>query len=205
MPLHVIDHPLVKILISQLRDKNTNGESFRIAARKITQLLMVEATRDLPLNTGTVSTPLEETEAHTLSTDITIVPIIRAGISMADPALELFPSAMVGFVGLERDEETAVARNYYCKLPRLAGRKTLIVDPMLATGGSTLQAIELCRENGADDIGVVTIISCPEGVEAIQSQHSNISIYTATLDRELNDKKYILPGLGDFGDRLYNT
>ena len=205
MPLHVIDHPLAKILISQLRDTNTDGESFRIAARKITQLLTVEATRDLPLNTGTVSTPLEETEAYTLAKDITIIPIIRAGISMVEPTLELFPSAVVGFVGLERDEETAVARNYYSKIPPLDGRKTLIVDPMLATGGSTLQAIEVCHDNGADDIAVVTIISCPEGVDAVQSQYPEMSIYTATLDRELNDKKYILPGLGDFGDRLYNT
>lgn len=205
MPVHVIDHPLAKVLISQLRDVDTEGEAFRLAARKITQLLLIEATRNLPLASGRVSTPLEETEAYTWAKELTIVPIIRAGISMAEPALDLFPSAVVGFVGLERDEATAVARSYYSKVPPLAGRKTMIVDPMLATGGSTLQAIESCKENQADDLCVVTIISSPEGVEAIQSQHPDIQLYTATVDRELNDKKYILPGLGDFGDRLYNT
>ncbi|MDG2170389.1 MAG: uracil phosphoribosyltransferase [Opitutales bacterium] len=205
MPVHVIDHPLAKVLISQLRDLGTEGEAFRLAAHKITQLLLIEATRDLPLATGRVSTPLEETEAYTWAKEITIVPIIRAGISMAEPALDLFPSAVVGFVGLERDEATAVARSYYCKVPPLAGRKTMIVDPMLATGGSTLKAIESCKQNQADDISVVTIISSPEGAKAIQTKHPEINLYTATVDRELNDKKYILPGLGDFGDRLYNT
>ena len=205
MPLHVIDHPLAKVLISQLRNVNTEGESFRLAARKITHLLLIEATRNIPLSKGRVSTPLEETEAYTWAKEITFVPIIRAGISMAEPALDLFPSAVVGFVGLERDEDTAIARSYYRKVPPLAGRKTFIVDPMLATGGSTLQAIESCQQNQADDLSVVTIISSPEGVEAIQNKHPEIPVYTATLDRELNEKKYILPGLGDFGDRLYNT
>ncbi len=205
MPLHIIDHPLAKVLISQLRNVNTEGESFRLAARKITHILLIEATRNIPLSKGRVSTPLEETEAYTWAKEITFVPIIRAGISMTEPALDLFPSAAVGFVGLERDEDTAIARSYYRKVPPLVGRKTFIVDPMLATGGSTLQAIESCQQNQADDLSVVTIISSPEGVEAIQKKHPEISVYTATLDRELNEKKYILPGLGDFGDRLYNT
>ena len=205
MPLNVIDHPLAKVIISQLRDKDTDGESFRIAARKITQLLYIEATRNFQLQKVTVTTPLESTDGHIWEKELTIVPIIRAGISMVDTGLELFPSATVGFLGLERDEETAVARNYYCKVPPLGGRKTLVVDPMLATGGSTIQAIEACLEQGADDLDVVTIISCPEGVAAVEERFPKVTIFTATLDRELNDKKYILPGLGDFGDRLYNT
>lgn len=205
MPLTVIDHPLGKVLISILRDTNTDAEAFRTAARKITQLLMIEATRGLPLAQGTVATPLEETTAHKWSQDITIVPIIRAGISMAEPALDLFPSATIGFLGMERDEETAIARQYYNKVPPLAGRKTFIVDPMLATGGSTLMAIDACLEQGAEDLCIVTIISSPEGIKAIEDQHPNMPIFTATLDRELNANKFILPGLGDFGDRLYNT
>ena len=205
MPLTVIDHPLAKVLISRLRDTNTDPESFRLAARKITQLLMIEATRDLPLDEGTVTTPLEETVSYSWAKDLTIVPIIRAGISMAEPAIDLFPSATVGFLGMERDEETAVARKYYAKVPPLDGRKTFIVDPMLATGGSTLMAIEACLEQGADDLGIVTIISSPEGVQAVEEQYPDVPIVTATLDRELNASKFILPGLGDFGDRLYNT
>jgi uracil phosphoribosyltransferase len=205
MPLHVISHPLASILITQLRDKDTSGESFRTGCRKITQLLMIEASRSITTKQIAVTTPLEETEGTSWATDLTIIPIIRAGIAMVEPTIELFPNAVVGYVGLERDEETAIARNYYRKVPSLKGRKAFIVDPMLATGGSILQTIEICLEEGTEDITVVTIISAPEGVEAIQSIHPEIPVYTAVLDRELNDQKYILPGLGDFGDRLFNT
>jgi uracil phosphoribosyltransferase len=166
---------------------------------------MVEATRDLPTYPYPVTTPLEETEGALWAKELTIIPIIRAGISMVDPAIDLFPGAAVGFVGLERDEETAIARNYYRKVPSLTERKAFIVDPMLATGGSILQAIDVCLEKGTQDITIVTIISSPEGVKAIQDAYPDIPIYTAALDRKLNDKKYILPGLGDFGDRLYST
>ncbi|MCZ6674359.1 MAG: uracil phosphoribosyltransferase [Verrucomicrobia bacterium] len=205
MPIHLIDHPLAKVLITQLRDKETPSESFRTACRKITQLLFIEATRSLPTNPYKVSTPLEETEANIWAKEMTIIPVIRAGIGMVESILSFFPNATVGYVGLERDEETAIARNYYRKVPSLKGRKAFIVDPMLATGGSTLQAIEICLEEGTQDITVVTIISAPEGVEAIENNYPDIDIYTAALDRQLNEQKFILPGLGDFGDRLYNT
>ena len=205
MPLHVSNHPLASILTTQLRNKDTSGESFRTACRKITQLLMIEASQPLPIKSSSVTTPLEETVGYSWAKELTIIPIIRAGIAMVEPTIDLFPEAVVGYVGLERNEKTAIARNYYRKVPHLKGRAIMIVDPMLATGGSILQTIEICLEEGAQDITVVTIISSPEGVEAIQKTYPDIQIFTATLDRELNNQKYILPGLGDFGDRLFNT
>ena len=205
MPLNIIDHPLAQVLISHLRNKDTQAEAFRKSSLVITHLLMFEATRSLPVQTGRIATPLEETDGTSWVKEITIVPVIRAGISMVGPALDIFPNATVGYVGLERNEDTAIANSYYCKIPNLAGRKTFIVDPMLATGGSTLQAIRMCQKAGADDISVVTIVSAPEGVEDVLKSHPDLSIFTAALDRELNEKKFILPGLGDFGDRLYNT
>ena len=168
-------------------------------------MLILEATRTLQTDSYFVETPIEEATGYKLSNRITFVPIIRAGISMVEPALDMIPGATVGYVGLERDEETAIARTYYKKLPRLSGQKTFIIDPMLATGGSTLQAIELCKKQNSEDITVISIISAPEGIAAVKACHPEINIYTAALDRELNEKKFILPGLGDFGDRLYNT
>lgn len=205
MPLHLIHHPLAKVLISQLRDKNTGGEHFRTASRKITQLLLIEATRTLSTHSIRVTTPLEETEGVIAHESLTFIPIIRAGIAMVEPALDLYPHASIGYIGLERDEETAIARNYYRKVPNLHGRKTFIIDPMLATGGSLLQAIETCLNAGAKDITVITVIAAPEGVEIIGKRFPDIPIFTAALDRELNRNKYILPGLGDFGDRHFNT
>ena len=205
MPIQIIDHPIARVLISQLRNKKTSSEAFRAASRKITQVLILEATRTLQTDSYFVETPIEEATGYKLSNRITFVPIIRAGISMVEPALDMIPGATVGYVGLERDEETAIARTYYKKLPRLSGQKTFIIDPMLATGGSTLQAIELCKKQNSEDITVISIISAPEGIAAVKACHPEINIYTAALDRELNEKKFILPGFGDFGDRLYNT
>jgi uracil phosphoribosyltransferase len=134
-----------------------------------------------------------------------VVPILRAGLGLVQPYLDLFPDVSVGYVGLERDHQTAVARSYYCKLPPLAGQRVLCVDPMLATGGSAVQALDLLREQGAEDLALVVIVAAPEGVAAVEARHPTVPIFTAALDRELNAKKYILPGLGDFGDRLYGT
>mgnify|MGYP002631099674 CR=1 FL=1 len=205
MALHNIDHPLARTLISQLRDKDTTSEAFRAASYRITQLLVIEATRTLPTTRYRLLTPLEETEGHRIDLPITLVPIIRAGISMVEPTLGILPHATVGYIGLERDEETAIARSYYQKLPNQKGQKTFIIDPMLATGGSTLQTIDLCKENDATDITVISVISAPEGVSSVLDKHPDVNIFTAALDRELNVQKFILPGLGDFGDRLYNT
>lgn len=205
MALQKIDHPLARTLISQLRDKNTKSEAFRVASHRITQLLVIEATRTLPTTSYRLSTPMEETEGYRIDFPITLIPIIRAGISMVEPSLDILPHATVGYIGLERDEQTTIARSYYQKLPNQTGQKTIIIDPMLATGGSTMQAIDLCKENGAADITILSIISAPEGVSAVLDKHPDVNIFTAALDRELNVQKFILPGLGDFGDRLYNT
>ncbi len=205
MSLNLVDHPLARILITQLRNKDTPPASFRDCCDKLTYLLVFEATRSLSTESILVTTPLEVTEGVTWKREITIVPILRAGMGMVDPILKFFPNAVVGYVGLERDEETAVARRYYCKIPSLDNRCVLIVDPMLATGGSALQTIEICLELGATDLTMVTILAAPEGIEAIEKKYPAIPIFAAALDRELNGSKYILPGLGDFGDRLFNT
>jgi uracil phosphoribosyltransferase len=166
---------------------------------------MLEATADLPIRKEIVETPLEKTEATKLGCGLAVVPILRAGLSMLESALELFPDVAVGYVGLERSHETAVASSYYSKLPPLAGRRVLCVDPMLATGGSASQAIALLKQHGATDVSLVCVVAAPEGVERMIQDHPEVPIFVAALDRELNGSKYILPGLGDYGDRLYGT
>tara|TARA_B100001123_G_scaffold158660_1_gene183453 strand:- start:3972 stop:4589 length:618 start_codon:yes stop_codon:yes gene_type:complete len=205
MSLQIVDHPLARVLISQLRNKDTLSPTFRKACRNITQMLILEATKTMSTRPVEIETPLESTEGSIWDEYITLIPIIRAGIAMVDPILEIFPEASVGYLGLERDEETTVARNYYRKIPHLKNQTAIIVDPLLATGGSLLQAIEICRKEGAEKILIVTILAAPEGVEAVSQKHPDITIITAVMDRELNQQKYILPGLGDFGDRLFNT
>lgn len=205
MPLHLCEHPLGRHLLTQLRDVSTSPERFRLGARLLSSLLLLDATRDLRMRETDVQTPLERTQDATLDQGLAVVPVLRAGLSMLESALQLFPDVAVGYIGLERNESTAVAHSYYCKLPKLAGRLTLCLDPMLATGGSAAQAIHVLKANGADHIKMVSVIAAPEGVERLQSEHPEVPIFTAALDRELNDKKYIMPGLGDFGDRLYGT
>lgn len=203
--LHVLDHPLAAHVITHLRDKTTKPATFRTLSYQISLLLAIEATRNLPTEVKTIETPLEPTPARVLAQPLVVVPILRAGLGMVQPFLDLFPDVSVGYIGLERDHATAVARSYYCKLPSLPGRRVLLVDPMLATGGSAVQAIEVVRGQGATDITLVSIVSSPEGVAEVEKHHPKLPIYTAALDRALNAKKYIVPGLGDFGDRLYGT
>jgi len=205
--LHVLDHPLAAHVITHLRDQTTKPATFRTLTYQISLLLAIEATRDLATEEKAIETPLEPFVGRVLSRlPLVVVPILRAGLGMVEPFLDLFPDVSVGYVGLERDHATAVARNYYCKLPPVTGsRRVLIVDPMLATGGSAVQAIEVLRAHGAADISLVSIVSAPEGVAEVESHFPALPIFTAALDRELNAKKYILPGLGDFGDRLYGT
>jgi uracil phosphoribosyltransferase len=205
MPLHVLDHPLSKHLLAGLRDKETPPEQFRQWAKNLTTLLIIEATRDLPIRNEMIETPLERAQVDILGQGLAVVPVLRAGLGMLEPIVELFPDVAVGYVGLERHHDTAIAHSYYCKLPRLEDRYTLCVDPMLATGGSAAQAISLIKAAGALKVTMVSVVSAPEGVEKLQQAHPEVTIYTAALDRGLNDKKYILPGLGDFGDRLYGT
>ena len=205
MSLHVVDHPLARHLLTGLRDRETPPDQFRRLAHTLSTILILEATREVGLKEGSVTTPLESTDGSRLGQSLAVVPILRAGMSMLDPALRLFPQVAVGYVGLERAHDTAIAHSYYCKLPPLTGCFTLCCDPMLATGGSASQAIALLKAHGAEQIVMVCVVAAPEGVERLVEDHPDVPIYTAAVDRELNDKKYILPGLGDYGDRLYGT
>ncbi|MET0263608.1 MAG: uracil phosphoribosyltransferase [Rariglobus sp.] len=203
--LHVLDHPLAAHLITQLRDRTTDPATFRTLSYRIGLLLALESTRDLTTRDAVVETPLERHTGLALAKPLAVVPILRAGLGMVQPFTDLFPDVSVGYVGLERDHVTAVARSYYQKLPPLAGKRVLVVDPMLATGGSAVLALDALVAAGANELSLVCIVSSPEGVKAVETAHPGVAIFTAALDRELNDKKYILPGLGDFGDRLYGT
>ena len=205
MSMRVLDHPLAGHLLAGLRDQNTPPETFRQLCKHLTTLLVLEATREIGVRDSIVETPLEPTPARVLSQGLAVVPVLRAGLGMLEPIVDLFPDVAVGYVGLERHEETAVAHSYYCKLPSFDGRFTLCVDPMLATGGSAAQAISLLKAHGARQIVMVSVVSAPEGIERVESAHPDVDIVTASVDRGLNDRKYILPGLGDFGDRLYGT
>jgi uracil phosphoribosyltransferase len=201
----VLHHPLASHILTHLRDKTTKPATFRTLSYQIGVMLALEATRDLPTKTVTIETPLETMEAAVLGQNLVIVPILRAGLGMLQPYTDMFPAVSVGYVGLERDHETAVARSYYRKLPPLEDRRVLCVDPMLATGGSAIQALDILKKHGATDLRLVTIVSSPEGIAAVQAAHPDVPLITAAIDRELNADSYIMPGLGDFGDRLYGT
>jgi|UniRef100_UPI004049DE84 uracil phosphoribosyltransferase len=205
MSLHVLQHPFAAHIMTHLRDKSTKPATFRTLAYQVGLLLAIEATRNLATKEKVIETPLEPHTGQVLARPLVVVPILRAGLGMMQPFLDLFPDVSVGYVGLERDHETAVARSYYCKLPPLAGTRVLVVDPMLATGGSAAQAITVVKGAGAREVSFVCIVSSPEGVETVHAEHPDVPIFTAAHDRELNNSKYILPGLGDFGDRLYGT
>lgn len=203
--LHVLNHPLGTHCITHLRDHTTKPALFRTLAYQVSLLLALEATRDLPTRTLGVQTPLEPISSQVLAQPLVVVPILRAGLGMVQPFTDLFPDVSVGYIGLERDHTTAIARSYYCKLPALNGRRIIVVDPMLATGGSAVQALSVIKERGGQELRLVCIVSAPEGVAAVHTAHPDVPIFTAAHDRELNSRKYILPGLGDFGDRLYGT
>lgn len=205
MPLHIVDHPLARHLLSLLRNEDTPPEQFRSVCKSLTAIIVLEATRSLPTTASTVKTPIKVTEASLLARPIAAIPILRAGLGMLDPVVELFPDVAVGYIGLERNEGTAIAHSYYCKLPDLASKDTLCLDPMLATGGSASQAIALIQSAGAASVSMVCIVAAPEGVAKLSEDHPEVSIYAASLDEGLDHNKYIVPGLGDFGDRLYGT
>jgi uracil phosphoribosyltransferase len=205
VPLRVSKHPLVADSLRGLRDSTTPPEEFRTLARKVITFLLYEATADLPAKQGTVRTPLDDAPALTVEREVVAIPVLRAGLGLLAPVLDLLPRVSVGYIGLERDEETAIARIYYNKLPPLAGKTPLLLDPMLATGGSGAQAIDLIKQAGGDRVRMVCVVAAPEGVRAIEERHPEVHIFTAALDRGLNDRAFILPGLGDFGDRLFGT
>ena len=206
MPLHLVKHPIVEDVLAGLRDKSTPAHVFRSLARQVSLLLIVEATRDLALAPVPVETPLERTTAHKIAARVVAVPVLRAGLGMLDAFLELVPHAEVGYFGLERNEETAVARRYYEKVPKnLGGAVVFLLDPMLATGGSAALAVDGLRGLGAKQVRLLSIVAAPEGVAHLEAHSPETIVYTAALDRGLDDHKYILPGLGDFGDRLFGT
>jgi uracil phosphoribosyltransferase len=206
VPVHIVDRPLVHDALVTLRDKQTPPEHFRRAATRISVLLAAEALRDVPTTNVTVETPLGPAPGRQIGADVVVVPVLRAGLGMLDAVLELVPGARVGHIGLQRDEMTAVASQYYSKLPaRLDTSFVLMIDPMLATGGSAVVALDLLQRAGATVIRMICIVAAPEGVALVERHHPGVVIYTPVVDRELNAQKFIVPGLGDFGDRLYGT
>jgi uracil phosphoribosyltransferase len=203
----IIDHPLVQHKLAILRDKDTSTKDFRELVTELAILEGYEALRDLPLEDVEIETPLEKMVAHKISgKKIAIIPILRAGLGMVDGILSLVPSARVGHVGMYRDEQTHEPIQYYCKFPpSIEERTCLVVDPMLATGGSLTAAIQFLREAGVKDIRCLTLVSCPEGVRTVLDYDPDVRLFTCSLDRQLNGNAYILPGLGDAGDRIYGT
>ena len=205
MSLHLLDHPLAAHVLTLLREKSTPPAQFRTLCHQLALLLTLEATRDLATRERVVETPLEHFAGRALACPLVVVPILRAGLGMVQPIVDLFPDVSIGYIGLERDHDTAQARSYYCKLPPLKNVRVLLVDPMLATGGSAVKALDVIIGRGATEVDLLNIVAAPEGVAAVEKAHLRVRIFSAGLDRELNARKYILPGLGDFGDRLYGT
>lgn len=203
--LTVVDHPLAGHLLTQLRDRETPSQVFRTITKRLTSVLVLEATRDLPAVPISVETPMEPAEGARLSRGIVAVPVLRAGLGMLEAVTDLFPGVSVGYIGLERDEETLQPSSYYEKLPDMDGRTALLLDPMLATGGTSVRAVSAISTRGPASIRMVCIVAAPEGVKRLEEAHPDVAVFTAGLDRQLNDRGYILPGLGDFGDRLYDT
>ena len=203
----VIDHPLIQHKLTMIREKNCGTKVFREVVNEIAMLMAYEVSRDMPLEDVVIETPMGKSTQKTLSgKKEAIIPILRAGIGMVDGILELIPAAKVGHVGLYRDEETLQPHEYFVKLPEdIASRQLFVVDPMLATGGSAIMAIDSLKERGASNIKFVCLVAVPEGVKALQEAHPDVDIYTAALDERLNEDGYIVPGLGDAGDRLFGT
>lgn len=205
--LHLVDHPMIQHKLTIMRNKNTSTKDFRELLDEISMLMGYEVTRDFPLEDVEIDTPLEHITGKQVSgKKLAIVPILRAGLGMVDGLLSLVPVAKVGFIGLYRNEETHEPVFYYCKLPKDIDRRwAVVVDPMLATGGSACDAITKVKEQGCTNIRLMCLVAAPEGIARLQKAHPDVDIYTAAVDRQLNENAYILPGLGDAGDRIYGT
>jgi uracil phosphoribosyltransferase len=206
MTITVLEHPLAQDLLSRLRQRDTGPAEFRTLTRRLGWLLVIEATRDLLTEKVTIETPLEETKATRLAEPLVAIPVLRAGLGLLDAVTDLYPETIVGYLGLERDEETLEPRDYYAKLPRMENRRALVLDPMLATGGSGSAAIAHVKEHAnPTSISFVCIVAAPEGIARLEADHPEVPIVAGGLDRQLNDVGFIVPGLGDFGDRLHGT
>lgn len=206
MQIHVVNHPLIKEKMTHLRDKKTAPRNFRRLLDEIAQLLLFEVTRDLPIREVPVTTPIAETTGYALDiSGITVVPILRAGLGFLDAVLDLIPEARVGHIGLTRDEETLEPIKYYCKIPKDKDAEIILIDPMLATGGSAAVALTMLKEEGYKHFRFMCLVAAPEGVELVNREHPDVPIYTAALDDHLNEHGYIVPGLGDAGDRVFGT
>ncbi|TFJ92265.1 uracil phosphoribosyltransferase [Lentibacillus salicampi] len=205
--VHVLDHPLIQHKLTYIRDKQTGTKEFRELVDEVAMLMAFEITRNLPLQEKTIETPVMEAQTKVLAgKKIGLIPILRAGLGMVDGMLKLIPAARVGHVGLYRDPETLQPHEYYIKLPSdIADRELIVIDPMLATGGSANDAIHSLKKRGAKQIRLMCLVAAPEGVEVIQNAHPDVDIFLGALDEKLNDHGYIIPGLGDAGDRLYGT
>ena len=203
----VVDHPLVQHKLTLMRDINCGTKDFRQLLEEISMLIAYEVTRDLPLKEKEIETPICKCKSKIIAgRKLGIVPILRAGLGMVDGVMNLVPAAKVGHIGLYRDPETHLPVEYYCKLPYdVAERDLIVVDPMLATGGSSIAAIDFIKKRGCKSITLMCLVGCPEGVEAVQKAHPDVDIYIAAIDERLNENKYIVPGLGDAGDRLFGT
>ncbi len=207
MAVHVINHPLIQHKLAILRNENTPVKEFRELVGEIAGLMCYEATRNLPTEEVTVKTPIREAKCRMLSgKKLAIVPVLRAGLGMVDGMVSLIPAAKIGHIGLYRDPQTHKPVEYYCKLPDDVGNRVVfLVDPMLATGGSAVAAINFLKEHGCRNIIMMNIIGCPEGVKAVQEAHPDVEVYLAACDVKLNEQAYIVPGLGDAGDRIFGT
>jgi uracil phosphoribosyltransferase len=202
----LIEHPCVQHKLALIRDIDTGHKRFRELATEITKFVCYEALKNIKTKEVVVQTPVAEAKCRKIDTDLVVVPILRAGVGMLEGILELVPTARVGFVGLYRDEETKLPVTYYERFPpQIKGGTCIIIDPMLATGGSTAAAIDTLKEKGAETIVVVCIVTCPEGIALVEAKHPDVPIYAAAIDEKLDDRKYIVPGLGDAGDRLFGT
>ncbi len=202
----LIEHPLVQHKLAIIRDVETGHKRFRELATEITEFICYEALQGVRTKEIDVQTPVGLAACRMIDTDLVVVPILRAGVGMLEGILELIPTARVGFVGLYRDEDTKLPVTYYERYPpQIKGGTCIIIDPMIATGGSTAAAIEQLKEHGADNIIVICIVTCPEGIELVETAHPDVPIYAAAIDEKLNENKYIVPGLGDAGDRLFGT
>lgn len=201
-----VDHPCVQHKLALIRDKDTGHKKFRELTNEITMFVCYEALKRVEVEEVQVETPIATATCHKIANDIVVVPVLRAGVGMLEGILGLLPNARVGFVGMQRDEETATPVEYYQKLPSFdRDALYIVVDPMLATGGSTIATLELLKAGGVEKAMVVCMVTCPEGIAAVEASHPDVPIYTASVDDHLNEKKYIVPGLGDAGDRLYGT